>query len=455
MKYQKLILVTAVFLNIEVKSQIKIFSGGNLNIGDVNPPATSSKVQVVGNAVFLSSNSSVTSAPYIRGYNGYSTAQYPDFTWYGDVSTGFFHPAYNLIGITVNNSEKFRFNGNGQLLNTNSASSASTPDFSWNNSPGTGIFRAAANVIGFSASGSEKNRINSNGHFMMNTTSIDNAWLNIKNTDNMGAYIEIYHNNDWWTTFRTETNRNLSMNYVLTLAGATNFYVAGAGWIYSQGNYLGSDKNIKDDIKTIDSASSKINKIRGVTYKLKKEKQNSSLYGVANDYMGVIAQEVEQVAPEVVKTFKDGTKGVCYEMLVGLLIQGMKEQNNKIAQLQNDLNTCCTAKTSNRLNTNSPNNPQEGINDIILSSGGSYIKQNTPNPFNKETSIDYYIAEKGTNSNILIFDMNGKLLKTLRLSGIGNGTVTISGSDLQPGMYYYSLVVGNKEIDTKKMILTE
>jgi hypothetical protein len=51
--------------------------------------------------------------------------------------------------------------------------------------------------------------------------------------------------------------------------------------------------------------------------------------------------------------------------------------------------------------------------------------------------------------------MQGKLIKTYSLTTKGDGTVEINASELQPGMYMYSLITGGKEVDTKKMILTE
>jgi hypothetical protein len=326
-------------------------------------------------------------------------------------------------------------------------SSASAPDYSWSGDSNTGIFNAGADIIGFSTGGTERMRINSSGHAMIGTTT-DNSMLNITCTDYKAAYFDVTLNNDWWPTMVTKVSRSNSSNYLVDLTGTgTTFYVAGAGWIYSQGNYLGSDKNIKDDIKNIDSASIKLSKINGVTYKLKKEVQNPSVYGAAKEYMGVIAQDVEAVAPQAVRMFSDGTKGVCYEMLVGLLIEALKEQNTKLAQLESEVNNCCNAQ-QNRINTLENNDNNSGHT-------GSYIKQNSPNPFSKETIIEYFISEKNDDSSILVFDMNGKLLKTLKLNGSGSGSVIINGNDFQPGMYYYGLIINKKEIDTKKMILTE
>ena len=170
--------------------------------------------------------------------------------------------------------------------------------------------------------------------------------------------------------------------------------------------------------------------------------------------MGVIAQDVEKVAPQAVKTVHDGTKAVSYEMLVGLLIEGFKEQSAKVAQLEADLNACCSknggGKTTERSIHSSSANDENTINDTQ-----SFIKQNKPNPFSNETVIEYNIVSKSNTSSIMIFDMNGKLLKTYPVKEQGKGQITINGKELSAGLYHYSLVVDGQEIDTKKMIITE
>jgi len=55
----------------------------------------------------------------------------------------------------------------------------------------------------------------------------------------------------------------------------------------------------------------------------------------------------------------------------------------------------------------------------------------------------------------MIFDMQGSLLKTYTLTNRGSSSIEIYGGELKPGMYMYSLISDGKEIDTKKMILTE
>ena len=53
--------------------------------------------------------------------------------------------------------------------------------------------------------------------------------------------------------------------------------------------------------------------------------------------IGLIAQEVELIIPEVVRTGDDGLKGIEYQNLVGLLIEAIKEQQKQINDLKNIL----------------------------------------------------------------------------------------------------------------------
>ena len=104
-----------------------------------------------------------------------------------------------------------------------------------------------------------------------------------------------------------------------TFSGA-NVTFAGtlaSGAITSSGNITAfSDERLKTDIKTIESGLDKVSKMRGVTFN-RDDKLDS----------GVIAQELEEIAPELVKTADDemGTKSVAYGNMVAYLIEAVKE----------------------------------------------------------------------------------------------------------------------------------
>jgi hypothetical protein len=53
--------------------------------------------------------------------------------------------------------------------------------------------------------------------------------------------------------------------------------------------------------------------------------------------LGLIAQEVEKVLPELVETSADGTKSVSYGNIVGVLIEAIKEQQVRIEELERKL----------------------------------------------------------------------------------------------------------------------
>ena len=79
-----------------------------------------------------------------------------------------------------------------------------------------------------------------------------------------------------------------------------------------------SDRRLKDNIVTIDSALEKVLKMRGVFFTRKNESKRRT---------GVIAQEIEEFLPEVVYEDDEGMKSVSYGSMIGLLIEAIKEQN--------------------------------------------------------------------------------------------------------------------------------
>ena len=95
-----------------------------------------------------------------------------------------------------------------------------------------------------------------------------------------------------------------------------------------------SDKRLKDDVQTIEDASKKVSQLRGVEYTWNKGSRTGERE------IGLIAQEVESVIPEVVREKEmqllDGNtyKTVDYEKIIALLIESNKEQQEIISQLE-------------------------------------------------------------------------------------------------------------------------
>ena len=97
--------------------------------------------------------------------------------------------------------------------------------------------------------------------------------------------------------------------------------------------YASSDERLKDNIQPISNPLEKINLISGNSFVWNEEKQN--IYK-GKDY-GVIAQEIEEILPELVQTREDGYKAVKYDKIVSLLIEGIKELSKEVSELKNKI----------------------------------------------------------------------------------------------------------------------
>ena len=97
-------------------------------------------------------------------------------------------------------------------------------------------------------------------------------------------------------------------------------------------SYASSDRRLKDNLTPIANATEKISKLSGYEFDW-----NDKQLDFEGHDVGVVAQEVEEVLPEVVTTRKDGYKAVKYEKIVALLIEGMKEQQAEIDLLKEEV----------------------------------------------------------------------------------------------------------------------
>ena len=98
--------------------------------------------------------------------------------------------------------------------------------------------------------------------------------------------------------------------------------------------YASSDKRLKNNIQPIPWALDKINKIGGYSFDWNEDKQD--IYKGTD--IGVIAQEIEEVLPELVQTRENGYKAVKYDKLVSLLIEGIKDLSKEVDELKRKIN---------------------------------------------------------------------------------------------------------------------
>ena len=173
--------------------------------------------------------------------------------------------------------------------------------------------------------------------YMMEIKNINEAAILIRaDYDNIGedgnAIIKFSQDNTIIeSTIGLTADNNYALNHLYAganilfqFAGATRFTMTNGGAFTATGNITAySDERLKQNIQTLDG--SKVLQMRGVSF-TKDEEEGS----------GVIAQELELIAPELVHTADDemGTKSVAYGNLVGYLIENAKQQQTEIDELK-------------------------------------------------------------------------------------------------------------------------
>jgi hypothetical protein len=120
----------------------------------------------------------------------------------------------------------------------------------------------------------------------------------------------------------------ITVNGSTEMISNSTYAVYANGDIYATGDVISaSDKNVKDNIKTIDNSLQLINSLRGVSYNLKANGERS---------MGVIAQEVEEVLPELVDD-STGVMSVKYNGLIAVLIEAVKDLSGQVGELKQEI----------------------------------------------------------------------------------------------------------------------
>ena len=92
-----------------------------------------------------------------------------------------------------------------------------------------------------------------------------------------------------------------------------------------------SDIRVKDNVKTINNALEKVSNLRGVEY-TRKDVENKE-----KKHLGLIAQEVSEILPEVVSKDNNDLLNISYINIIGVLVESIKELKEKVEMLENNM----------------------------------------------------------------------------------------------------------------------
>ena len=345
----------------------------------------------------------------------------------------------------------------------------------------------------------------SNNHIYSSNGGAASIWFNQSGAGNIDFYSAPSGTAGNTVTYTKRVTINGTYGYVgigtaspsakLEVNGTSEFndYITVTGDINGTGsfNYI-SDQIFKTEIDSIQNALSIIQQLKPRTYYFDTLNFNEFNFSSKKRY-GFIAQDMEQVLPELVNSVKKYAdydtlgnivhpettyKAVNYIEIIGILTKGIQEQQQKIDSLSSDLqlekantntqdsinaalqnqltqlletiNSCCTI---GEIRSSPSSGTYVNQTDIKLTNAQSVVlEQNVPNPFADQTSINYYLPDNTQKAQLLFYNAQGRLIQSTDLSQKGKGVVNVFASDLSNGIYTYTLVVDGKIIETKKMV---
>ena len=158
------------------------------------------------------------------------------------------------------------------------------------------------------------------------------------------AWIRYYvRENDEDTTFEIGTSNDVGDHIVLQTSGGVgigkvpntteNVKLDVVGKVRADDIVLTSDATLKENIQTLKDGLTKIVGLRGVSYQWKDDKKAAR----EATEIGLVAQEVEALFPELVSTDSQGMKSLSYSKLIAPLIEAIKEQQGQISELANQV----------------------------------------------------------------------------------------------------------------------
>jgi len=217
--------------------------------------------------------------------------------------------------------------------------------------------------------------------------------------------------------------------------------------LYAHRFYQVSDIKLKSNIMPITEGLNKVMRLKGVQYNFKNDSTDMNNTTLKN--IGFIAQELEGVVPEAISE-SHGYKMIDYNTIIPLLVEAIKEQQSIIEDLNEKINSINEESSSNLKSAMINSTKSENEN-----TGQAVLYQNKPNPFMIDTEINFYIPDEIVEALICLYDLQGIQIKRISIENRGHSNIKIFGSELQPGMYLYTLMTDGREIDTKRMILTD
>lgn len=242
---------------------------------------------------------------------------------------------------------------------------------------------------------------------------------------------------------------------------------------------VAADERLKQEITPFSEGLSVIEQIEPIWY------EYNGIGGLVEGqkHIGVLAQDIETIAPYMVNEFKltnNDTTGQYLSFdanaLLYLLINAVKEQQvlieNQISSNQSAIDITSTTLVASEeidnlktqvadlttlveslLAEKKATSLQISQHNLSLSET-SLLKQNRPNPFEQHTIIPYFIPSTTQRAAIQVTALDGTIIYEVNIQEKGAGQLALQARDFPTGNYYYTLLLDGEVVSSKKMVMS-
>ncbi len=232
-----------------------------------------------------------------------------------------------------------------------------------------------------------------------------------------------------------------------------------------------SDRRLKSQIESMKYGLNEVLQLNPVIFKY----TNESGLNDPDAHFGLIAQELQDVVPDLVESYEHLT----YEWneegeptivnteeflqvhdseIKFILINAIKDQHElceekneviedmqvELEEMRNEINSLKSHILENKLH-------KETI--YLGDDGSAYLAQNIPNPFESETIIQYFVPHNVSSAKIIFSNSQGRLLYSYTINDSGHGELQVKMNQFIPGTYIYSLYLDEGIVASRKMIV--
>lgn len=253
--------------------------------------------------------------------------------------------------------------------------------------------------------------------------------------------------------------------------GTYKFTVFGSA-LASGGSWVNSDARFKQNIQPIGNALDLISQLEGTTYTMDVDNYPERNFNAGNQY-GFIAQNLQEVMPEVVMADDDGFLAVNYDAVVPLLVEGVKAQQVQLekaetvnSELNNQVNELESVVAQQDLVIQQMQEDLRALQSAMnvepavkassaTQEEQSQLFQNRPNPFLQTTEINFYLPSTVGQASLVVYSLDGKEMMRFDNLNRGYAKVLVEGGQLESGNYLYRLIADGEVVDSKKLILSK